>query len=89
MILASFDNMGFVAQYSFMYFNYHAKVRKLIEDGHCLGFEFFAKYHEISPCLLLYFDNDKPMPIREHKFDEYLFLLAKYGVEELKKENEE
>ena len=67
-----------------MYFNYHAKVKLLIEGGHALGYEFLPVYHKISPCLLIYFDNNIPMPIREHMFDEYKFLLAKHGVKELK-----
>lgn len=66
-----------------MYFNYHAKVRRLIEEGHALGFQFLKEYHNISPCLLIYFDNTHPMPIREHKFEEYVFILAKYGVCEI------
>lgn len=70
-----------------MYFNYHAKIKKLIEENHAMGFEFFDSYHKISPCLLIYFDNNAPMPIREHKFEEYLFLLTKYGVQEFSKNN--
>ncbi len=66
-----------------MYFNYHAKVRRLIEEGHALGFKFLKEYHKISPCLLIYFDNTQPMPIREHRFEEYSFILAKYGVCEI------
>lgn len=65
-----------------MYFNYHAKVQKLIKQGHAVGFEKLEKYHNISPCLLIYFDQFPPMPIRQHKFDEYLFLLAEFGVKE-------
>lgn len=68
-----------------MYFNYHAKVQNLIKTGHATGFEFVEEYHHISPCLLIYFDEFAPMPIRQHKFEEYLFLLAKFGVEEFKK----
>lgn len=66
-----------------MYFNYHAKVRKLIKTEHCLGFEIVENYHEIKPCLLLFFDNCHPMPIRVNRFDEYKILLAQCGVEEL------
>lgn len=63
-----------------MYFNYHAKVQNLIKTGHATSFEFVEKYHDISPCLLIYFDNVAPMPIRQHKFEEYLFLLALFDV---------
>ena len=75
-----------LAQNNFMYFNYHAKVRRLIEQGQAVGFEFLEEYHKISPSLLIYFKDSQPMPIRAHKFDEYLFLLAKFGVEEKKKQ---
>lgn len=57
------------------YFNYHAKAKKLISDGHLVKFVIVQKWNSISPALVLYFDNNKPMPIREHRFDEYLKLL--------------
>ena len=63
-----------------MYFNYHAKVKKLLSQGHAVGYEMLENYHQISPCLLIYFDNGRAMPIRENMFAEYFFLLAKYGV---------
>ena len=65
-----------------MYFNYHAKIKNLILEGHASGYEFLEEYHKISPCLLIYFDCHPPMPIREHRFEEYLFLLAKKDVKE-------
>ena len=57
------------------YFNYHAKAQNLIKSGHLVKFEIVQKWNSISPALFLYFDNNKPMPIREHRFDEYLRLL--------------
>lgn len=57
------------------YFNYHAKAKKLISDGHLIKFEIVPKWNSISPALVLYFDNNKPMPIREYRFDEYLSIL--------------
>lgn len=60
------------------YFNYHAKAKKLIKDGHLVYWEIVEKYHNISPALVLYFDNEKPMPIREHRFDEYLEILNQF-----------
>ena len=57
------------------YFNYHAKAKNLISDGHLVKFEIVPKWNSISPALVLYFDNNKPMPIREYRFDEYLKLL--------------
>lgn len=57
------------------YFNYQAKAKKLVSDGHLIKFEIVPKWNSISPALVLYFDNNKPMPIREYRFDEYLKLL--------------
>lgn len=57
------------------YFNYHAKAKQLIADGHLVGFEIVEKWNNISPALVLYFDNNKPMPIREYRFDEYMQIL--------------
>lgn len=63
-----------------MYFNYHAKVKKLIRSGEATGFDFIESYHGISPCMVIYFKHNRPMPIREHRFDEYLALLREYGI---------
>ena len=59
------------------YFNYHAKAQKLIKEGHLVRFEIVPKWGNIAPALVLYFDNNRPMPIREYRFDEYLTLLDK------------
>ena len=34
-------------------------------------------YNGISPALVLYFDNAPPMPVREHKWEEYFKLIDK------------
>ena len=39
------------------YFNYHAKIKKLISEGHLVGYALLQEYHGISPALVLYFDN--------------------------------
>ena len=57
------------------YFNYHAKAKRLIAEGHLVNWEIVENYHGIAPALVLYFDNEKPMPIREHRFCEYFDLL--------------
>lgn len=57
------------------YFNYHAKAKNLIKGGHLVKFEIVEKWGNISPALVLYFDNNRPMPIRSHRFDEYMELL--------------
>ena len=62
------------------YFNYHAKAQGLIKGGHCVKAEFVEKYKDIAPALVLYFDNNIPMPIRPHKFDEYIELLKRYNI---------
>jgi len=58
-----------------MYYNYHAKAKRLIREGHLIGWRFVEKHNKISPALVLFFDNEKPMPIREHRFDEYIDLI--------------
>lgn len=60
-----------------MYFNYHAKIRRLIAEGHLTHYEFVPDYHGIRPALILYFDNERPMPVREHKWEEYAEILKK------------
>lgn len=59
------------------YFNYHAKAKNLIAEGHLIKFEIVDNWNGIKPALVLYFDNNKPMPIREYRFDEYLRNLSK------------
>ena len=59
------------------YFNYHAKAKNLINTGHLVKFEIVPKWGKIAPALVLYFDNNRPMPIREHKIDDYMILLNK------------
>lgn len=55
-----------------MYYNYHAKAKQLIADGHLVKMEIVDKWNAISPALVLYFDNHKPMPIRQYRWDEYI-----------------
>lgn len=55
-----------------MYYNYHAQARKLIAEGHLTKMEIVKKWNSISPALVLYFDNHKPMPIRQYRWDEYI-----------------
>lgn len=58
------------------YFNYHAKAKNLIATGHLVRFEIVERWGNISPALVLYFDNNRPIPIREYRFDEYIPLLV-------------
>ena len=58
-----------------MYFNYHAKVKKLIKDGRLVSFGFYENWNGISPALVLFFYDEKTMPIREYRWQEYLELF--------------
>ena len=49
------------------YFNYHAKIKKLILNGQLERYQFFDK-----PALVLYFKNNPPMPIRSYRWEEYI-----------------
>lgn len=55
-----------------MYYNYHAKAKKLIKEGHLIKYEIVDNWNNIKPALVLYFDNHRPMPIRQYKWDEYI-----------------
>lgn len=59
------------------YFNYHAKVKRLIREGELIKFEIVEKYNNISPALVLFFKNNKPMPIRQNKWNEYFEIIRK------------
>lgn len=63
------------------YYNYHAKAKNLIATGHLTSFEVVDSWNSISPALVLYFDNAKPMPIREYRWDEYWGLIQKFQEE--------
>ena len=54
------------------YYNYHAKAKKLIADGHLVNMEIVDRWNAIAPALVLHFDNHRPMPIRQYRWDEYL-----------------
>ena len=57
------------------YFNYHAKAKRLIAEGHLINYEIVENWNGISPALVLYFDNNRPMPIRKDRFKEYSKIL--------------
>ena len=61
------------------YFNYNATAKKLISEGKLVKHYFLKDYNNISPALILIFDDIKHpvMPIRQHRWDEYLSLIAK------------
>lgn len=61
------------------YFNYHATIKKLIKENKLVGYYFCQNYKGISPALVLIFNDIRhpTMPVREHKFHEYLSVLPK------------
>lgn len=54
------------------YYNYHAKAKQLIAEGHLIKTEIVERWNSISPALVLYFDNHRSMPIRQYRWNEYL-----------------
>lgn len=58
-----------------MYFNYHSKVKKTIDEDIVIKIDIVDNYNGISPAMILYFKNHNPMPIREHKWDDYIKYL--------------
>lgn len=64
-----------VNNYFMAYFNYHAKAKQLIKDGHLLYCKFYKKWNKIENCFVLFFDNHNPMPIREERIGEYKSFL--------------
>lgn len=64
-----------------MYFNYHAKAKNLIKNGELIDYKIVEKYNNISPALLLIFD-ELIMPIRQHRWQEYFDLIEQMNVDE-------
>lgn len=62
------------------YFNYHAKAKRLINSGHCISASIFSTYHNIRPALVLYFENNIPIPIRDYMWKDYLPLLNEHEI---------
>ncbi len=58
-----------------MYYNYHAVAQKLIRSKELIAFKLTKRYNKVAPALVLYFKNHIPMPIKEHKWQEYFDLL--------------
>lgn len=64
-----------------MYFNYHAKAKNLIKNGELIDYKIVEKYNNISPALLLIFD-ELIMPIRQHRWQEYFDLIEQMNADE-------
>ena len=61
-----------------MYYNYHARIKNLIKEKHLIKVEIVNKWNAISPAMVLYFDNHKPMPVRQYRWEEYRELVNGY-----------
>ena len=61
-----------------MYFNYHAKAKRLIAQGQATKYEFVENWNGIKPALVIFFKTTPPIPIRTHKWGEYIPLLEHY-----------
>ena len=62
------------------YYNYHAQCKKLIKSTHLIGVTILPEYRHIKPAMVFYFDNHKPMPIREYKWNDYFPLLKELNI---------
>jgi len=63
--------------------------KNLIKGGNCFGATIFSSYHHIHPALVLYFNNHKPIPIRQYRWQEYLPLLTLFNIQINNPENVE
>ena len=60
---------GLYAQTIRMYYNYHAVAKRLIREGHLVGYGWTER--EGERMLVLLFDCHRPMPIRSYRIPEY------------------
>ena len=61
-----------------MYYNYHKIAQTKIKNGMLKKFEYTEKWINIKPALVLYFSDNKIMPIRQERWFEYQFLIEKH-----------
>ena len=57
------------------YYNYHGRIKQLIAEGHLKNMKIMDRWNQIALAMVLFFDNHKPMPVREYRWDEYFILL--------------
>lgn len=69
------------------YYNYHAIAKRLINDNHLIAVTVFNEYKNIRPALVLYFDNHRPIPIRDYMWDEYLDKIRDKKIEIINEDN--
>ena len=65
-----------------MYYSYHNIIKRKIKEGKLIGYEYKEKYKNISPVLILYFDDNSMYPIRE-----YVWYKYQNDIEELNMKN--
>ena len=59
-----------------MYYNYHGVAKRLIREGKLLGFKKVARWGNIAPAFVLFFEGHRPMPIREERVPEYVEVIG-------------
>lgn len=69
------------------YYNYHAIAKRLIENNHLIAVSVFPEYKNIRPAMVLYFDNHRPIPIREYMWDDYLDKIHNKKIEIINEHN--
>lgn len=69
------------------YYNYHAIAKRLIEDNHLIAVSVFPEYKNIRPAMVFYFDNHRPIPIREYMWDDYLDKIHNKKIEIINEHN--
>lgn len=69
------------------YYNYHAIAKKMIENNHLIAVSIFPEYKNIRPAMVLYFDNHRPIPIREYMWDDYLDKIHNKKIEIINENN--
>lgn len=69
------------------YYNYHSIAKHLIKSGNCLSCSIFVDYHHIKPAMVFYFNNHKPIPVRDYRWNEYLPLIKEYKIPLLNNSN--
>ena len=58
-----------------MYYNYHAVAQRLIREGKLVGCQMVERWGKVAPAFVLFFENHRPMPIREERVAEYVDVI--------------
>lgn len=62
---------------------YHNLIKKRINNGELIGYEYVNNYKNIGECLLLHFSSPPfERPIRPHKYHEYTEIFANWAKEQ-------